>query len=254
VDASLFALPFAPATLAAAAAIILVAYTVFGLTGFGSSITAAPFLVLLFPLRFAVPMMVMLDLVSGTLLAIRNYRRVAWRELARLFPYAVAGMVLGVTLLVHAPERPLLLLLAVFILGYLARAVFGAPRTRDIAPAWAAPLGVGGGVFTSLYGTGGPIYTIFLAGRLHEKWVLRATMGMLILLTALTRVALFAGAGFYSQPGLLGMSIALMPAVLLGLWLGSHLHDRLPTARVVQAIQLVLLIGALNLIRRSVWG
>ncbi|MEP7063176.1 MAG: sulfite exporter TauE/SafE family protein [Betaproteobacteria bacterium] len=253
-DASLFALPFPPATLVAAAAIILLAYTVFGLTGFGSSITAAPFLLLLFPLRFAVPLMVILDLVSGTLLAIRNYRRVAWRELARLLPYAAAGMVLGVTLLVHAPERPLLLLLGVFILAWLAKAVFGSPRTRDIAPSWAAPLGIAGGIFTSLYGTGGPIYTIFLAGRVHEKWVLRATMGMLILLTALTRVGLFSAAGFYAQAGLLALSAALLPAVLAGLFLGSHLHHRLPAARVVQAIQVVLLVGALNLIRRSVSG
>jgi uncharacterized membrane protein YfcA len=254
VSGELFALPFAPETIAAAAAIILLAYTVFGLTGFGSSITAAPFLVLLFPLRFAVPLMVIFDLVSGTLLALRNHRRVAWREMARLLPYAVAGMLMGVTLLVHAPERPLLLLLGVFVLGYLAKSVFGASRTRDLAPGWAVPLGLAGGIFTSLYGTGGPIYTIFMAGRLHDKWVLRATMGMLILLTAMTRVGLFAGAGFYAQPGLLALSAALLPAVLAGLWLGSHLHSRLPAARIVQAIQVVLLVGALNLIRRSVWG
>jgi uncharacterized membrane protein YfcA len=253
-DASLLALPFSPATLGAAAAIILLAYTVFGLTGFGSSITAAPFLVLLFPLRFAVPMMVILDLVSATLMALRNHQHVGWRELARLLPYAAVGMLIGATALVHAPERPLLLLLALFVLGYLAKAVFGAPATRDLAPWWAAPLGIAGGIFTSLFGSGGPIYTIFMASRLHDKSVLRATMAMLILLTALVRVVLFTGAGLYAQPGLLALSAFLMPAVLIGLWLGSHLHHRLPAERVVQAIQVVLLIGALNLIRRSVLG
>jgi hypothetical protein len=50
------------------------------------------------------------------------------------------------------------------------------------------------------------------------------------------------------------LSGLLLPAVLAGLWLGSHLHHRLPTARVVQAVHLVLLIGALNLIRRSAFG
>ncbi len=237
-----------------AAAIILVAYTVFGLTGFGSSITAAPFLVLLFPLRFAVPLMVILDLVSGTLMATRNHRRVAWRELLRLLPFAAAGMLLGVTLLVHAPERPLLALLGLFVLAYLARSVFGAPRSGEIAPLWAAPLGIAGGIFTSLYGTGGPIYTIFLAGRLNDMAVLRATMAMLILLTALSRVGLFAAAGFYAQPGLLPLALMLVPVVIAGLWLGSHLHRRLRPARVVQAIQFVLLVGALNLLRRSLFG
>ena len=252
--ATLLTLPFDMLSLIAAAAIILVAYTVFGLTGFGSSITAAPFLVLLFPLRFAVPMMVILDLVSASLLATRVHRRVSWRELARLLPWAVAGMLLGVTLLLHAPERPLLALLGVFVLAYLAKSVFGTPRRSETPTAWAAPLGIAGGIFTSLYGTGGPIYTIFLAGRLRDTGVLRATMAMMILLTALSRVGLFTAAGFYAQPGLLALSVLLLPVVIGGLWLGSHLHHRLSPARVVQAIQLVLLVGALNLLRRSVFG
>lgn len=253
-DASLIALPFSTVTLITAAAIILVAYTVFGLTGFGSSIAAAPFLVLLFPLRFAVPMMVILDLVSGSLMATRNHRHVAWPELLRLLPYAIVGMLLGVTLLAHAPERPLLALLGVFVLGYLAKSIFFGRRSSETARIWAAPLGIAGGIFTSLYGTGGPIYTIYLAGRIPGTAALRATMAMLILMTALSRVGLFTAAGFYAQPGLLALSALLLPAVIGGVWLGSHLHHRLPPARVLQAIQLVLLVGALNLIRRSVFA
>lgn len=252
-DAGLFALPFTPVALAASAAIVLSAYTVFGLTGFGSSLTATPFLVLLFPLRFVVPMMVIFDLVNGTLLALRSHRDVAWRELGRLLPYSAIGIVIGVTMLVNAPERPLLLLLALFVLAYLALAVFR-PRKHDLAAAWAAPLGTAGGVFTALYGTGGPFYTIFLAGRLREKLALRASMAMLILIFAITRVVLFSGAGLYAQPGLLTLAALLLPAAIAGLHLGSHLHRRLSTVRVMQAVHLVLLAGALNLIRRSVFG
>ncbi len=247
-------LPFDAPTLAAAAAIVLVAYTVFGLTGFGSSITAAPFLVLLFPLRFMVPMMVILDLVRASVLTSRNHGRVAWRELGRLAPWIAIGMVLGVTALVHAPERPLLLLLGIFVLAYVARSAFAPPRTEALPPKWAAAFGTSGGVFTSLFGTGGPLYAIFLTARIPDKLALRATNGMLILATALARIGLFAGAALYAQPGLVALSALMIPVALAGLYVGGHLHARMPAARVVQAIYVVLLVGALNLLRRAILG
>ncbi len=248
---ALTSLPFDAATIVAAGVIVFAAYTVFGMTGFGSSITAAPFLVLLFPLKFAVPMMVILDLCGASLLALRTHGHVAWRELLRLAPWFVLGMVAGVTLLVHAPERALLTLLALFVLGYLARARFGRPSTAPLSTRWGLPFGTAGGVFTALYGTGGPIYVIYFARRIADARVLRATMAMLILITALVRVAMFTSAGLYAQPGLLALCAALVPAGLLGLWIGSHLHHRLPPHRVVQAIHLVLLAGALNLLYRT---
>lgn len=243
--------PFDAFTIIAAGVIVFVAYTVFGMTGFGSSITAAPFLVLLFPLKFVVPMMVVFDLCGGALLATRTRKLVAWRELATLAPWIALGMLAGVTLLVHAPERMLLTLLALFILGYLVRARFWRPETKPIATRWAPPFGTAGGVLTSLYGTGGPVYTIYFARRLPDARVLRATMAMLILATALVRVTMFASAGLYAQPGLLALCATLIPAGLIGLWLGSHLHHRLPGKRVVQTIQVVLLAGALNLLYKT---
>lgn len=234
-----------------AGAIVLVAYTVFGMTGFGSSIAAAPFLVLLFPLQFAVPMMVVLDLCGGSLLALRTRRQVAWRELARLAPWIALGMLAGVTLLVNAPERALLTLLALFVLGYLARSHFAAPARTSLSTHWASTFGTFGGVFTALYGTGGPILLVYLVRRLADARTLRATMAMLILATAVARVPLFAGADLFGQPGLIALCATLIPVGLLGLWIGSHLHHRLPPQQVMAAIHIVLLLGAINLLYRT---
>jgi len=237
--------------IATAGIIIFVAYTMFGISGFGSSIIATPFLALLFPLKFIVPMMVVLDLCSASLLAMRAHHHVTWREIAKLLPWAALGMLVGVTLLVQAPERLLLALLALFVLAYLARTCFGRPKTAPIAANWRVPFGIVGGVFTSLYGTGGPIYAIYMTRRIFDTHALRATMSMLILINATVRVSMFTAAGLYAQPGLLALCAALLPVGLLGLWLGSYLHHRLPAARVVQAIQLVILLGALNLLYKA---
>ena len=238
-------------TLFATALIVTLGYTVYGLAGFGAAIVAIPLLAYFYPLRFAVPMMLVFDLFAGLLLGLRNYRLVDRRELLRLVPTLLIGMAVGATLLVRAPEQWLLLLLGAFVLTYASWSLLGKTSTAAISPRWAIPAGAVGGVFTALYGTGGPIYTIYLARRLPDKTVLRATTGVLIFGTALIRLALFTGSGFYSQDGLLPLAFALLPCALIGYLAGSYLHFHIPTQRAKQAVWLLLIAGGASLIWRG---
>ena len=241
-------------TVVSAALIIVLAYTVFGLTGFGASITAMPLLAYLFPLRFAVPLMLIFDICATLLLGLKNRGAVDRRELLRLIPFMLVGMVLGVTLLVKAPERALLFLLGTFVLAYAGWSLLLHQGVKTIATGWSVPLGTVGGVFTALFGTGGPIYVIYLAGRLHDKSVLRATIGALIFVSGLARLALFSSAGLYAQQSLLLLAAILLPAALLGLYIGSRLHRSLPLQRVVQVVWTILIFGGISLIWRSLRG
>jgi uncharacterized membrane protein YfcA len=233
------------------ALVVILAYTVFGLTGFGSSITAMPLLVQLIPLHTALPMMLVFDLAAGLLLGLKNRRAVDRKELLRMVPMMLIGMGIGVVALIKAPERLLLLTLGVFILAYSAWSLLFRPSQQIIRSAWSVPLGISGGVFTALFGTGGPIYTIYLARRLPDKLVLRATISSLIFISGLSRLALFSGAGLYRQHGLLLLAAVLLPFALGGLYLGNHLHGRLAPARVVQAIWAILIAGGASLILRN---
>lgn len=238
-------------TLVAVACIVALAYVVYGLTGFGASMVAIPFLAHFFPLQFAVPLMLVFDLGAGLLLGLRHHRIVERRELLRLAPWLLLGMAGGVTLLVHAGERWLLLLLGGFVLAYASWSIVSQVRLRPVSTYWALPAGLVGGAFTALFGTGGPIYTIYLARRLADKNILRASIGVLILCTALVRLVLFTGSGFYRQPGLLPLAGALLPAAYLGFVVGSRLHARLPTQQAVKAVWGLLILGSVSLLVRA---
>ena len=231
--------------------IILFAYTVVGTTGFGASIIAVPLLVHLLPLTVVVPMMVIFDLCGGLLLGGRNFRSVDRHELIRLLPFMFIGIALGATLLLNVPERPLLLALGVAILCNAAWTLWGQPSARPIAAVWAAPLGAIGGVFSALYGTGGPIYTTYLARRIDDKGRLRATISMLILVSAGGRLVAFLVAGVYSQRELHFLVPLLLPCVLAGLFLGNRLHHRLPGAQVIKGVWILLLAGSIALLWRN---
>ena len=124
------------ATIVAAALVVALAYTVFGITGFGATIVGVPLLAHMLPIRFVVPMMLVFDLTAGLLLGLRNRRDVDRGELLRLAPFIAVGMAVGVVALVRAPERWLLAVLGVFVFSYacwsLARRAAPRPISRRL--------------------------------------------------------------------------------------------------------------------------
>ncbi len=240
-------------TLVWAAPVVLFAYTVFGLAGFGSAVIATPLLAQGIPLHTAVPMMLLLDFCASLLMGGRNRRHVDRGELLRLLPYMLIGIVLGVTALVHAPERWLLLLLGVFVFCYAGRKLLRpADSPRQISTLWALPIGTAGGIFTALFGVGGPIYTLYVAGRVRDPLVLRATMAAVVTMGGFVRIPMFWYAGFYSSGQALELAGWLMPFAIGGIYLGSHVHSRVPTARVIQMVWGLLVFSGAGLVWRNV--
>ncbi|MGH8764444.1 MAG: sulfite exporter TauE/SafE family protein [Burkholderiales bacterium] len=245
------ALNFPAETLALSAAIVAAAYFVFGLTGFGSTVVALPLLVLLFPLKFAVSLLMLLDLAVLLLFGLRLRRGMRLDEIAWLVPFMLAGMAVGLTVLVEAPERPLLITLGIFLLCYAAWGLLRRGRPPVLARAWCAPIGLVGGAFSALFGTGGVLFAIYNAGRLTQAAELRANNAAMILLSSSLRLVLFGAVGLLSQDALLPTALTLAPALVLGFWLGGRLHARVPASAVVKAVYALLVIAGLTLLARS---
>ena len=206
-------------TLLAAAAAVAVAYTVYGLTGFGAAIVAIPLLAQFLPLRVAVPMLLLFDLVAGLLLGLKNHRSIDKPELLRLVPFLLLGMVAGVYLLAHAPERWLLAVLGLFAMLYAAWNLLRRPAS-------------------------------YLARRVSDKDVLRASVAALIFGAGWVRLVMFTASGFYAQRGLLELVAMLVPAALLGYFMGSRLHARLSGPQALKVVWLLVLAAGIGLLWR----
>lgn len=238
--------------LAAACVAVTLGYTVFGFGGFGANLVSLPILAHVMSLRFAVPMLLVLDLFVATLMGVRNRALIDRRELLRLVPALLVGMGLGLVALQHAAESWLLVLLGAFVGAVALWNLFARIDPRPTSPRWAWSAGLFGGVFSTMFGTGGPVYTLYLAGRIIDTARLRATIATVILGSALVRLLLFTGSGFFTQRGLLPLAAMLLPCALLGYVIGSRLQARLPQARVRRAIWWLLLVSAASLLLRGV--
>ena len=227
------------------------AYTAYGLTGFGSTVIALPLLVHFFALKFAVPLLILLDIAAFFLFGARVRKRVQTREIAWLVPFILAGMAAGLTLLIEVDERTLLAVLGAFLLLYAGYSLARRGPPAALSRAWCAPIGLAGGVFSALFGTGGVLFAVYNAGRIRDKDALRATNAAMIMLSSLVRVVLFGAAGLLTQAGLFATALLLLPPMLAGVWLGNRLHASVPAAAVVKAVYALLVIAGLTLLARS---
>lgn len=233
---------------------ILLGYVIFGMVGFGATLINVPLLAQFLPLRFVLPLTLALDLSAAVMVG-SGFRGQADRaELRRMLPFVFLGMALGLALLINLPERVLLVLLGVFVLYAGISSLARRTNAAAIRTGWAMPAGIAGGIFSALYGTGGPIYTIYLSRRIADKTVFRATMATLILTVSLTRLAMFAISGLLLQDHLLLAALLLTPFVALGLALGNRLHHRLSGPRIMRMVFVLIVANGAALIARALQG
>ena len=235
-----------------AAPIVFLAYTVFGLTGFGAAMVSVPILVQFMPLQFAVPLVVLFDLVCTALIGVSNWKRVSVAELKRLFLWMLIGIVLGVTVLHKASAKWPLIVLGCFVVAVCIKGLRHEQGRHDpMAQRWAIPFGLFGGMFSAMFGTGGPIYTIYLSRRFTAMDQFRATISVVILASGIIRAIAFGVTGMYAQPGILLVAAVLLPVCLIGLFCGSRFRSRISPQALRRFIYLLLAIAGVGAIYRG---
>ncbi|MFZ4831881.1 sulfite exporter TauE/SafE family protein [Rouxiella sp. Mn2063] len=227
---------------------IFVAYTIFGIAGFGSALIASPVLALYFPVDKIVPLLALLDMCAAIINVSRDGRHADLSELKRLIPFMLLGSLLGACVLLKTNPRILLLALGLFVTCYAIYALSGVKPQRSYTSRAALPFGFIGGIFSALFGSGGFIYALYLSGRIAKKEVMRITQTTLIGMSTLTRVVIFMLAGVYFDSGLLLMALILAPAMLVAIVLGRRITLKMSREQFLKLINIVVLLSGVMLI------
>jgi uncharacterized membrane protein YfcA len=235
-------------TLAILFAIVLLAFTVEAVLGFGSTVLAVTLGAQVLPLDALLPAFVPLNLALSLYLVARHGRLVELRLLfRRVLPFVAVGMAVGLALFRLRAAKVLELGLAVFVVGLaaleLGKLLFATEtRPRPLARLPGAAVLALGGVAHGLFGAGGPMVVYFAGRELTDKGRFRATLSALWLVL---NAALLIN---YASLGLLGRASAtttmtLAPALLLALFAGERLHRRVDERSFRPLIYVLLLVA-----------
>jgi uncharacterized protein len=243
-------LPVEPIELALAALMAALAYFVFGVCGFGTGLVSIPVLSYVWPVRFVLPVIAVLDCAMSLLVTVRERRNAEYREMLRFIPFLIIGLAAGVTLLVSLPPTATLAALgaAVTVFGAWSFAARG-PR-RPVHRAWAMPAGLIAGAASGLFGVGGPPTLIYFSGRINDKTRLRATLAAMLLVSVSSRLVMLAIAGLLTHREAL-TALVLAPFAIAGVQLGTRVHLKLSREQFARVVALLVIVAGVSLLVRA---
>lgn len=230
--------------------ILMSAYFIRGITGFGSALIAMPLLAMSQPLQFAVPLILALDFTASLILGGANSKKADWSEIKLLLPFGMLGACLGAYALVTVPTTPVLLALGAFTMFFGLINIFGQQPTGQLSRSWAVLAGLGGGAAGALFGAGSPPYIMYLSRRLVDKGAVRTTFSWLIAADGGFRLGLFLFAGLLFDPKIqVAYVIGLVP-MAIGLYVGNKVHLDITSEGMLRVVGVLLILsGAILMLK-----
>ena len=226
--------------------VLLLAYWVRGMAGFGSGLIAVPLLTLAWPVTVVVPLVVALDYIGSASQGIRNVDEVSWREQLVLIPFMVIGVGLGLWVLRAVSTALLAKVLGGFVIAYALYQMLPLPELRSSRVA-ASYCGFLGGLVGTLFGTGGPFYVIYLNLRGLTRPAFRATFAMNFLIDGGVRLGAFVAGGLFGRQTL-GYLLVALPIAGAGLYVGGRIQTGFSPHAFQVVIRLLLLVSGVALL------
>jgi uncharacterized membrane protein YfcA len=227
--------------------VLVLAYLIRGVTGFGSSLISVPLLAIFMPIPLIIPIVSALDCITSVVHAGCGRRFAAWGELLPLLPFVAAGLVVALYILKVADPLLLKRLLGAFVLVYgvgqlLRKKDYGRGSRR-----WAALMGSLAGVTNGLFAIGGPFYVMYLHLRRLDKQQFRATFAAVAVLDTGVRTSGYLYSGLMKENELLLLAGAL-PLTLVALFLGGRIHTRITERTFSNCMAVLLIVSGLLLL------
>jgi uncharacterized protein len=225
-------------------ALALIAGTIGGLIGFGSSIMLMPALVLAVGPLEAVPIIAISGLMANTSRVAVWWREVDWRAAAAFSATAIPAAALGARTLVALDAQKIQLALGVFFLAMI-------PARRWLL-ASGFSIGLGGmalagsviGYLSGLVATVGPINTPFFLAHGLVKGAFVSTEAMASALMGVSKASVMRTFGALPTETL-AKGVLVGSALTVGSWLSKRLMSKINVSRFHLLMDGVLLLAAL---------
>ena len=231
---------------------IVVGFTVEAAIGFGATLISLALGSMVMPTAAVLFRVVPLNALLSLAIAVHAWRHIDARRLFfQLLPALLLGMPLGLLVLKALPARNLQLLLAAFVFLLAVAELVATVRadsseTRKLSRPAILALLFAGGVAHGALATGGPPVVYVAARTFDDKASYRATLSALWLLLNAGLITVYALTGRVTGQTLLS-SLPLLPAVLVGIFVGDLLHRRVPE-RAFKLVVFAMLLGVAALL------
>jgi uncharacterized membrane protein YfcA len=230
-----------------ALASLCIAFAAFvrGFTGFGLAVVGVPLLTLFFAPAEIVPSIMILAILAGLQLLPKIWRSIDWKLLAPTAVGLVIATPFGTWLLAGVSADAMRMLIGAAVLLASGAVQLGFRFRQRPNAAVSAGFGAIAGLTGGAAAMPGPsVIFLFLSTPIAVD-AARATLVLFFQVSAVAS-AVSATVGGLMKPASLILGAALLPAMLIGNWLGDRVFDRTPSKAYRHVV--VLLLAGLGIV------
>jgi uncharacterized protein len=232
--------------------IIVISYAVRGSAGFGG--VTVPLLAWVMSLKTVVPMVTFLGLISSAAILRTDYRYIVWRDLWRVMPWCAIGVAIGLYLFKVLDAYTLAKTLGWFVVSYGSFSLWATVRPMTslhlplpvLIPTAGTTAGFVGTIFGSMAGM---FFAIYLDALKHGKTSFRATIAGILFGLGVFRGAGYIVVGEFDRDVIIACAAAF-PMMLVGVFLGNHIHANLNQMAFQRLVALILIASGFPLLFR----
>ena len=196
-----------------------------GFAGFGSAMLFAPIFAVLTNSAHMVPLVCTLEVPMGLILAWESRRQADYGFVIPMALAAIVAMPLGIWLLLSVDSRSLTVGISIAILIFVALLISGwryhGPRPLPLT----LGIGAASGAMMATSSIGGPPVLLYMLASKQPAATIRANVVVYFMLTIFVLIAFVFSASDTALGAVIDACV-LMPAMLVGVWLGMRMAGR----------------------------
>ncbi len=228
--------------------IIFVGYFIKGMSGLAGALFSVSLLTIFFDIKFVVPIISIIDTLSGAMLFPSIRRHINRKE----FIYVICGVFLGTAIgtyfLMSFASNILRMIFGLFVIVFSLKMIFEERFSfKKLKSYFGCLFGTIGGITSGMFSTNGPPIALYLGHQIRNKHILRGTMISIFLIDSIWRNSLYFVTGAFNS-NVYEIALFMIPALLAATFLGSRIHLRLSEDAYRKIVGVILLIGGIILI------
>ncbi|MEI7432567.1 MAG: sulfite exporter TauE/SafE family protein [Betaproteobacteria bacterium] len=233
--------------------VVLITHFLEGITGFGCTVLALPFAIMLVGTKQAVPVLLFLALLLALYIVLIDRKKIVWKEFFKIVLFVGLGLPVGIMTFSYLNDVALKYILGVFMIVVSIRGLIACTRNINVSesrlPKWVLNLLLlMGGFIHGVFASGGPLVVIYAKKALPDKSNFRVTICMLwvTLNTVMLTQNLVTGK---MTPEIWEIIGVCMPFLLVGTLAGNWAHHHIKDKYFTQTVYGVLLASGLFMFR-----
>lgn len=226
--------------------IILLTNMIQGITGFAGTVLAMPFCILLLGIGIAKPVLNILTIIACTLIVVRAYKHIVWKEFFKMTGIMFVGVFIGEYVYTLFPVDILLTIYAICIIFIALKGLF-VKKAFDLNEGILIGIILSAGIIHGMFISGGPLLIIYAVKKIKDKESFRATLSPVWIVLNIYILIKQLFLGIITVP-MVNLVLIGIPALMIGVIIGGQMAKKMSQQTFMRLSYVLLLISGVSLI------